>query len=62
MLNLILHLRRLVFTLVGTIGTVAFSTATPAQAVVNKIKERGYVSCGASQGVAGLSRPDEKGY
>lgn len=33
-----------------------------AQTVVNKIKERGYVSCGASQGVAGLSRPDEKGY
>ncbi|MER9080754.1 transporter substrate-binding domain-containing protein [Mesorhizobium sp. M0895] len=33
-----------------------------AQAVINKIKERGYVSCGASQGVPGLSRPDEKGY
>lgn len=33
-----------------------------AQSVVNKIKQRGYVSCGASQGVPGLSRPDEKGY
>ncbi|MES0102001.1 ABC transporter substrate-binding protein, partial [Mesorhizobium sp. M0019] len=33
-----------------------------AQAVINKIKQRGYVSCGASQGVPGLSRPDEKGY
>lgn len=33
-----------------------------AQSVVNKIKQRGYVSCGASQGVPGLSRPDENGY
>lgn len=33
-----------------------------AQAVVGKIREHGYVTCGASQGVPGLSRPDEKGY
>lgn len=42
----------------------AFLLATPAeaQAVVDKIKQRDYVTCGASQGVPGLSRPDEKGY
>jgi general L-amino acid transport system substrate-binding protein len=29
---------------------------------LDRIKSRGYVTCGASQGVPGLSRPDEKGY
>lgn len=29
---------------------------------LERIKSRGYVTCGASQGVPGLSRPDEKGY
>lgn len=32
-----------------------------AQSVVDKIKSRGHVTCGASEGVPGLSRPDEKG-
>jgi general L-amino acid transport system substrate-binding protein len=41
--------------------TASISDAS-AQSVVNKIKQRGYVSCGASQGVPGLSRPDENGY
>jgi len=31
------------------------------QGAIDKIKERGYVSCGASQGIPGLSRPDEQG-
>lgn len=44
------------------VGTTALSTTTHAQIVVNKIKARDYVSCGASQGAPGLSRPDEKGY
>ncbi|MER9215755.1 transporter substrate-binding domain-containing protein [Mesorhizobium sp. M0663] len=47
------------------IGLASLTTGAvdaSAQAVINKIKERGYVSCGASQGVPGLSRPDEKGY
>ena len=36
---------------------------TPGQsATLDRIKSRGYVTCGASQGVPGLSRPDEKGY
>lgn len=29
---------------------------------LDRIKSRGFVTCGASQGVPGLSRPDEKGY
>ena len=41
---------------------LVLGASAEAQTVVNKIKERGYVSCGASQGVPGLSRPDEKGY
>ena len=41
--------------LVGGIGDAA------AQSIVERIKQRGYVSCGASQGVPGLSRPDEQG-
>ena len=40
--------------------TAQISTVT-AQSILDKIKQRGYVSCGASQGVPGLSRPDEKG-
>jgi len=32
-----------------------------AQSIVDKIKSRGYVNCAGSQGVPGLSRPDEKG-
>jgi len=32
-----------------------------AQSIVEKVRQRGFVSCGASQGVPGLSRPDERG-
>lgn len=32
-----------------------------AQSIVDRVKQRGYLSCGASQGVPGLSRPDDKG-
>ncbi|MER9874493.1 transporter substrate-binding domain-containing protein [Mesorhizobium sp. M0195] len=46
----------------GIAASALLGTPADAQSVVNKIKERGYVSCGASQGVPGLSRPDEKGY
>jgi general L-amino acid transport system substrate-binding protein len=35
--------------------------AAQAQSIVDRVKERGYVSCGASQGVPGLSRPDDQG-
>ncbi|WP_395382818.1 transporter substrate-binding domain-containing protein [Mesorhizobium sp. UC22_110] len=46
----------------GLAGLVAGADAASAQSVVGKIKQRDYLSCGASQGVPGLSRPDEKGY
>lgn len=39
----------------------ALPTGASAGPVVDKIKERGYVVCSGSQGVPGLSRPDEKG-
>lgn len=32
-----------------------------AQSITDKVLQRGYVSCGASQGVPGLSRPDDQG-
>jgi general L-amino acid transport system substrate-binding protein len=40
---------------------VAWAPELAAQSIVERIKQRGYVSCGASQGVPGLSRPDENG-
>lgn len=53
---------------ISAVGGVAFATlaialpqAALAQSILDKVKQRGYVSCGASQGVPGLSRPDEKG-
>ncbi|MCF8203511.1 MAG: transporter substrate-binding domain-containing protein [Methylotenera sp.] len=47
------------------LAVIAAALAQPAfaqSAVLDRIKSRGYVTCGASQGVPGLSRPDEKGY
>lgn len=38
------------------------ASAQPQSAALDRIKSRGYLTCGASQGVPGLSRPDEKGY
>ena len=49
---------------IGAIAVAALATGVPeaaAQSIVERVKQRGYVSCGASQGVPGLSRPDEKG-
>ncbi|RWG88021.1 transporter substrate-binding domain-containing protein [Mesorhizobium sp.] len=57
-----LNLRWLAALAIGLTGFISDVGHANAQAVVNKIKERGYVTCGASQGVPGLSRPDEKGY
>jgi general L-amino acid transport system substrate-binding protein len=45
----------------GIAMALAWSGSASAQVVVNKIKQRGYVSCGASQGVLGLSLPDDQG-
>lgn len=55
-------LKMLAGAVVALTGVSTSLSDVAAQTVVNKIKERGYVSCGASQGVPGLSRPDEKGY
>lgn len=45
------------------IAALCGAAAVQAQsATLDRIKARGFVTCGASQGVPGLSRPDEKGY
>lgn len=57
-----LTLQPLATSLMCFVASALLTAPVQAQTVVNKIKERGYISCGASQGVPGLSRPDEKGY
>ena len=47
---------------VGAFTVVCTFAASAQSATIDRIKSRGYVTCGASQGVPGLSRPDEKGY
>jgi general L-amino acid transport system substrate-binding protein len=47
--------------MVTALTATQFSKPAHAQAVVDKIKARGFVVCGTSQGVPGLSRPDENG-
>ena len=42
--------REFVLALLCLAGIAAIARNTEAQTVVNKVKERGYVSCGASQG------------
>src|SRR3954447_12972740 len=42
-------------------GSVAFASAAFGQGTLQKIKDRGQVRCGASQGVAGFSMPDAQG-
>lgn len=43
------------------LATMTLAGAASAQSILEKVRQRGFVSCGASQGVPGLSRPDEKG-
>ena len=38
------------------------ASAQASSPTIDRVKSRGYLTCGASQGVPGLSRPDEKGY
>ncbi len=46
----------------AAVATAALTSGTAqAQSIADKVRERGYVSCGASQGVPGLSRPDDQG-
>ncbi len=56
-------LRRTAAHLIACLAACVMAPAVHAQsAVLDRIKSRGFVTCGASQGVPGLSRPDEKGY
>lgn len=56
-------MRRGAALLCAGLAALCVAPAASAQsAVLERIKSRGYVTCGASQGVPGLSRPDEKGY
>lgn len=50
-------------TFAGLAAALVCSTSALAQdsAVIDRIKERGYVTCGASTGVPGLSRADDDG-
>jgi general L-amino acid transport system substrate-binding protein len=43
-------------------GSVALASAALADGTLQKIKERGQIRCGASQGVAGFSLPDAQGH
>ena len=53
---------RLALTLGAALVAALPAQAQPTSPTIERIKSRGYVTCGASQGVPGLSRPDEKGY
>lgn len=56
------HPRRLASAVFCVAVLCGASAAQAQSATLDRIKSRGYVTCGASQGVPGLSRPDEKGY
>lgn len=53
--------KTMLLAIVTAAGFALGSSNTMAETVVEKIKERGYITCGASEGVPGMSRPDEKG-
>jgi general L-amino acid transport system substrate-binding protein len=44
-----------------TVAALALPTVVAAQGTLQKVKDRGQVRCGASQGVAGFSMPDAQG-
>lgn len=48
-------------TTVGVLAAFAPLKEASAQSILEKVRQRGFVSCGASQGVPGLSRPNERG-
>jgi general L-amino acid transport system substrate-binding protein len=43
------------------LSTGAVLAQTPANGTLQRIKERGHIMCGTSQGVPGFSQPDDKG-
>lgn len=46
---------------VATATTIAFTSSAFAGPVLDRVKEKGFVQCGVSQGLPGFSNPDEKG-
>lgn len=46
---------------VATATTIAFTSSAFAGPVLDKVKDKGFVQCGVSQGLAGFSNPNEKG-
>lgn len=49
------------------LATLALATLVPAagaraQSVIDAVRQRGYVACGASQGTVGFGSPDARGY
>ena len=45
----------------GCLGAGAALAQAPAGATLARIKERGHILCGASQGVPGFSQPNDAG-
>ena len=54
-------MRRLAVIAGGLGLAAAMTTAAAAQSTLDRIKQRGQLICGTSQGVAGFSLPDAKG-
>lgn len=55
------QMRTLLGTLVLAATVAATASAASAQSTLEKIKQRGHLVCGTSQGVPGFSQPDDKG-
>ena len=47
--------------LLATLATLAALLSSADAQTLDKVRQRGLLSCGASQGVAGFSAPDSKG-
>lgn len=54
-------MRKVITAIAFAAGLVGASTAASAQATLEKIKQRGNIICGTSQGVPGFSMSDDKG-
>lgn len=45
-----------------TLGMLLSANAAQAGPTLDKVKARGHLVCGASQGTVGFGAPDDKGY
>lgn len=55
------HMRKIFGTLAFAATVAVTATTASAQSTIEKIKARGHINCGTSQGVPGFSQPDDKG-